>query len=281
MSRVDALSAAVSERLDASVSTDAKQPLQGMHAVVTGGGSGIGLAIARRLHDMGATLTLVGRTPARLAAALALLRDPRHDAQACDVGDGQAVTALFQRLQEDGRIPRILINNAGSTMSAPLIGTTDETWDETLRVNLSGVFHCIRAALPMLLKMGGGRIVNIASTAGLVGYRNVAVYCAAKHGVVGLTRAVALEVARSGVTVNAVCPGYTETDVVQHAIANIARETGRSEADARATLVRRNPQRRLVTPEEVAATVGWLCENESQSINGQAISLSGGEVMTG
>ena len=265
----------------ASVGARDVQPLRGTHAVVTGGGSGIGLAIARRLHDMGATLTVVGRTRARLDQALALLGDHRHDAQACDVGDRRAVTTLFQLLADTGRAPRILVNKAGFAMSAPLMGTSDETWDDTLRVNLSGVFHCIRAALPMLLQMRSGRIVNIASTAGLIGYRNVAAYCAAKHGVIGLTRAVALEVARSGVTVNAVCPGYTETDIVRDAIVNVARETGGSETDARDALVRRNPQRRLVTPEEVAATVGWLCQPESQSINGQAISLSGGEVMTG
>ena len=153
--------------------------------------------------------------------------------------------------------------------------------DETLRVNLSGVFHCTRAAVESLLQFPFARVVNVASTAGLIGYPHVAAYCAAKHGVIGFTRALALELARTQVTVNAVCPGYADTAIATEAIANIARGTGRSEAQAREVLERRNPQRRLIAPDEVAATVAWLCQPESQSINGQAISLSGGEVMTG
>ena len=268
------------ERWPASESTLASEPLAGMHAVVTGGGSGIGLAIARRLDQMGATLTLVGRNRARLDEALATLDDSRHDARQCDVGDRNAVTATFNALRDAGRAPQILVNNAGFAMAAPFADISDDIWDETLRVNLTGVFHCMRAALPMLLQARAGRIVNIASTAGLIGYRNVAAYCAAKHAVIGLTRAVALELAKSGVTVNAVCPGYTDTDIVREAVANLVQESGASETDARDALMRRNPQRRFVTPEEVAATVGWLCSPESQSINGQAISVSGGEVMT-
>ena len=268
------------KRSPASEPSHAGQPLAGMHAVVTGGGSGIGLAIAFRLDQMGATLTLVGRQRAKLDEALATLDDSRHDARACDVGDGAAVAATFKALVEAGRAPQILVNNAGHAMAAPFADISDDMWDETLRVNATGVFHCMRAALPILLQARAARIVNIASTAGLIGYRNVAAYCAAKHAVIGLTRAVALEVARSGLTVNAVCPGYTDTDIVREAVANIVRESGGSETDARDALMRRNPQRRFVAPEEVAATVGWLCSPESQSINGQAISVSGGEVMT-
>jgi NAD(P)-dependent dehydrogenase (short-subunit alcohol dehydrogenase family) len=280
MNHATAPDASNPERSLASEDTRASQPLAGMHAVVTGGGSGIGLAIARRLHEMGATLTLVGRKRAKLDEALATLDDSRHDARACDVGDPSAVAHTFKALLDARRAPHILVNNAGCATAAPFADISDDIWDETFRVNVTGVFHCMRAALPMLLQARAGRIVNIASTAGLIGYRNVAAYCAAKHAVIGLTRAVALEVARSGVTVNAVCPGYTDTDIVREAVANIVRESGGSETDARDALMRRNPQRRFVTPEEVAATVGWLCSPESQSINGQAISVSGGEVMT-
>ena len=173
------------------------------------------------------------------------------------------------------------VNNAGSAASARVQDTSDALWEETLRVNLSGVFHCTRAALASLLGFPFARVVNVASTAGLIGYPHVAAYCAAKHGVVGFTRALALELARTQVTVNVVCPGYAYTASATEAITNSARSTGRSEAQAREALERRNPQRRLIAPEEVAATVAWLCLPESQSINGQAISLSGGEVMTG
>ncbi|HET9045689.1 MAG TPA: SDR family oxidoreductase, partial [Casimicrobiaceae bacterium] len=173
----------------------------------------------------------------------------------------------------------ILVNNAGAARSAKFATTDDGLWDAMLRVNLSGTFHCTRAALPELLKAKHGRVVNVASTAGLTGYPYVAAYCAAKHGVVGLTRALALELAATQVTVNAVCPGYTDTDIVSEAVANIAAKTGRSAADARSSLVARNPQRRLVTPDEVAATVAWLCLPESSAITGQAISISGGEVL--
>jgi NAD(P)-dependent dehydrogenase (short-subunit alcohol dehydrogenase family) len=253
-----------------------------MRALVTGGGSGIGLAIARRLEAMGVTLTLLGRDRQRLDRALGgFARRQDHAAVACDVGDGDAVQNVFRALAERGRSPHILVNNAGSARSAALRDTSSALWDDVLRVNLTGVFHCTRAALPALAALPFARIVNIASTAGLIGYPHVAAYCAAKHGVVGLTRALALELARTHVTVNAVCPGYTDTSVVDDAIASIVAATGRSPEDARDALVRRNPQRRLVAPEEVAATVAWLCLPESQSINGQAISLSGGEVMTG
>ena len=256
-------------------------PLRGMRAVVTGGAGGIGFAVARRLHALGASLVLVGRDIAKLDAARTQLGGEDNAALACDVGDAGAVGALFASLDAADRSPHILVNNAGIAKPAPFATITDELWQETLRVNLSGVFFCARAALPGMLRLPIGRIVNVASTAGLIGYRNVAAYCAAKHGVVGLTRALALETARTAITVNAVCPGYTDTAIVRDAIASVARETGKSEREARDALLRRNPQHRLVAPDEVAATVGFLCLPEAQSINGQAISLSGGEVMTG
>jgi NAD(P)-dependent dehydrogenase (short-subunit alcohol dehydrogenase family) len=260
----------------------AGEALRDVRAVITGGGSGIGLAIAHRFDEMGIVLTLVGRDRGRLDRAIGELANPaRHRAFACDVGDPDAVAAMFRDLAERQLSPAILVNNAGNAVTASVVDTSQRTWDETLRVNLSGVFHCTREALPALAAMPYARIVNVASTAGLIGYPNVAAYCAAKHGVIGLTRALALEVARTGITVNAVCPGYTETSIVDDAIHGIAKATGRSREEARQMLLRRNPQRRLVAPEEVAATVAWLCLPESRSINGQAISLSGGEVMTG
>ena len=256
--------------------------LAGLRAVITGGAGGIGFAIAQRLSALGASTVLVGRNAAMLDAAVDKLGDARrHEAMVCDVGDSDAVASVFRKLADAGRSPHILINNAGRAQSASLSALSDDAWHETLRVNLTGTFLCTRAAVPAMLELPTGRIVNIASTAGLIGYPHVAAYCAAKHGVVGLTRALALELARSTITVNAICPGYTDTVIVADAIASIAHGTGRTESEARETLLRRNPQRRLVTPEEVAATVAWLCLPESQSINGQAISLSGGEVMTG
>jgi NAD(P)-dependent dehydrogenase (short-subunit alcohol dehydrogenase family) len=173
----------------------------------------------------------------------------------------------------------VLVNNAGQARSGALSATDDALWHSMVAVNLTGTFLCMRECLPDMLQAGFGRIVNIASTAGLTGYPYVSAYCAAKHGVIGLTRAVALETARRNVTVNAVCPGYTDTDLVRGAVANISAKTGRSEQDARAKLISHNPQGRLVTPEEVADTVRWLCLRSSGSVTGQSIAVAGGEVM--
>jgi NAD(P)-dependent dehydrogenase (short-subunit alcohol dehydrogenase family) len=173
----------------------------------------------------------------------------------------------------------VLVNNAGQAQSGPLGQTSDALWQAMLSVNLTGTFHCMRECLPDMLKAGFGRIVNVASSAGLVGYPYVSAYCASKHGVIGLTRAVALETARRNVTVNAVCPGYTDTDLVRSAVANITAKTGRGEGEALAELISHNPQGRLVTPEEVADTVRWLCLRSTGSITGQSIAVAGGEVM--
>jgi 3-hydroxybutyrate dehydrogenase len=174
-----------------------------------------------------------------------------------------------------------LVNNAGQAVSQRFDRTDAALWQSMLAVNLTGTFNCIQAALPAMLEAGWGRIVNVASTAGLIGYAYVSAYCAAKHGVVGLTRALALETARKGVTVNAVCPGYTETDIVRDAVQNIVAKTGMSNGEARAKLAERNPQGRLVQPDEVAHAVLLLCMPAASAINGQAIAVDGGEVMAG
>jgi NAD(P)-dependent dehydrogenase (short-subunit alcohol dehydrogenase family) len=231
--------------------------LSGKHAVVTGGNRGIGAAVAHSLESLGARVSVVHRANV-------------------DVADGDAVAAFFSGL---GPVD-ILVNSAGFASSAPFAKTDHALWRKIFSVNVDGTFYCMQAVLPGMRQAGWGRIVNIASTAGLAGYRYVAAYCAAKHAVVGLTRAVALEVATSGVTVNAVCPGYTDTDMVKDAVANIAERTGRTAEQARAELEALNPQRRLIQPEEVANTVAWLCLPGSESITGQAIAVAGGEVMT-
>jgi NAD(P)-dependent dehydrogenase (short-subunit alcohol dehydrogenase family) len=244
-------------------------PLHGKHAVVTGAGRGIGVAIARALAAQGATVSLIGRDAARLEAVRAEL-GASHSVHAIDITDETAVRAGFAAIvAAHGRVD-ILVNNAGQATSAPFAKMTLALLQQMLQVNVLTAMVAARA----------GRIINIASTAGLVGYGYVSAYVASKHAVVGLTRSLALETAKSGVTVNALCPGYTETDIVADAIANIATKTGKSEAEARASLTASNPQGRLVQPEEVANAALWLCLPGSESITGQAIPIAGGEVMS-
>ncbi len=266
----------------ASVRDITGTPLGGHHALVTGGGRGIGFAIATTLARLGADVTVIGRNIAplnRTAETLAGEFGVRTLAAAADVTDEAAVTAAFDAARDGIGAPDILINNAGAAKSAPFARTGIDLWREMLELNLTGVYLCTRAALPAMTDGGFGRIVNIASTAGLKGYPYVTAYCAAKHGVIGLTRALALETARSGVTVNAVCPGYTDTEILRDTIANIVATTGRSEDEARAELVAHNPQGRLIEPNEVADAAAWLCLPSAASITGQTIAVAGGEVM--
>jgi NAD(P)-dependent dehydrogenase (short-subunit alcohol dehydrogenase family) len=253
------------------------QALADKHALVTGGGRGIGAAIARSLAAEGARVTLLGRTTSLLSEVAASIPGGAATVTA-DVTDPEQVgRALLEARSVSGEI-QILVNNAGKPASRAIARSDWHFWRDMLAVNLDGVYHMTRAAIPGMVAAEWGRIVNVSSTAGLRGYAYCTAYCAAKHGVIGLTRALALEVARTGITVNAVCPGYTDTGVVRDAVRNISEKTGRSEADARETLVSFNPQQRLVTPEEVANAVLWLCGPGSESINGQSIAIAGGEV---
>jgi NAD(P)-dependent dehydrogenase (short-subunit alcohol dehydrogenase family) len=257
-------------------------PLAGQHALITGATRGIGAAIAETLGALGANLTLIGRDREMLderAGAIAGATGVNVDVETADVSDASAIDHAFESAVAAIGPISILVNNAGSGKSAPFHKMARELWDSMIAVNLTGTFICTQAALPAMLDAGNGRIINVASTAGLIGYGYVSAYCAAKHAVVGLTRSLALETAKKGVTVNAVCPGYTETDLVRDTIDNIVAKTGRSVEDATAELAASNPQGRLVQPWEVAETVAWLALPASASITGQSIPIAGGEVM--
>jgi NAD(P)-dependent dehydrogenase (short-subunit alcohol dehydrogenase family) len=253
--------------------------LAGRHALVTGGGRGIGAAIATALAAEGAHLTLLGRDRAVLEAHAATLPP---DAGACavvaDVADATAVAVAFAAARERHGHVDILVNNAGIAVSMPFAKLDEATWNAVLATNLTGTYHCAREVVPAMVAARRGRIVNIASTAGLVGGRYIAAYCAAKHGVVGLTRALATELGPSGITVNAICPGFTESEMLDRTLAAIVTATGRTAEAAGSALLARNPLGRFVRPEEVAAAVVWLCRPEADAITGQAIAIDGGEV---
>ena len=266
----------------ADAASSVSRPLARQHAIVTGASRGIGWLVARELARLGADVTITGRDTALLGRRREALIETfgvRAEFQAADVTDGSTIRRSLEAATAALGTPAVLVNNAGSGKSQPFVKMTDAHWQEMLAVNLTGAFHCIRAVAPLMKAADYGRIVNVASTAGLAGYAYIAAYCAAKHGLVGLTRALAREFARTGITVNAVCPGYVETEMTTETIRNIVAKTGRSEADARAELVKSNPQGRMIQPEEVAQAVAFLALPSSASITGQAIVVAGGEVM--
>ena len=222
---------------------------------------------------------MLGRSPEAKDGSGIAVRTPAELAYLqADVAEPALLSSAFAAARARFGPVAILVNNAGQARSAPFLKTDAPLWRAMMQVNLDGAYYSTQAALPEMLDAGWGRIVNIASTAGLVGYSYVTAYCAAKHGVIGFTRALALEVATKGITVNSICPGFTETDMLKEAVHNIVSKTGRTEAQARAELAARNPQKRMVQPEEVANAVLWLCLPGSEAVTGQAISVAGGEV---
>jgi len=247
------------------------------HAVVTGGGTGIGLATARALAARGHAVTIMGRSERTLAAAAQDLAGGGW--VVCDVTDEAAVAAALAEAQAKRGPVRILVNNAGAVATAPFEKTGLDAWMSALDVNLLGAVRVTKAALPSLKAQPWARVINIASTAGLKPYAYVSPYVASKHALVGLTRALALELAATRVTVNAVCPGYTRTAIIERAIETIASRTGRDAEAAAAVFTSSNPQGRLVTPEEVADAVAWLASAGSGAVNGIALSVSGGETV--
>lgn len=251
--------------------------IRDVHAFVTGGGRGIGAAIATGLADNGARVTLAGRDISALNEHADRLRLGGRpvDVVRMDVADEAAVDAAFRQAAARAGDVGILVNNAGQAPAGSVVDTTLATWNATLAVNLTGAFLCSRQVLPAMLAAGRGRIVNIASTAGLRGVPHVAAYSASKHGLIGLTRSLALEVAKRGVTVNAVCPGYTESDMSDRAVQAVMSGTGRTQAEAEARIARSSPLGRLLRPEEVAAAVVWLCSDAASATTGHSLVVGG------
>ncbi len=244
--------------------------LQGKRVLVTGGGSGVGADLARGFAGAGAEVVIAGRRESALAAVAGSA--PRIRTVVADVTDEASVTAMFAAAGPCD----IVIANAGAADSAPMARTTLAQWNAMLAVNLTGVFLTLRAGLNQM--PGWGRLISVASTAGLKGYAKIVPYAAAKHGVIGLTRSLALEIARKDITVNALCPGFLDTEMTDHSIEVIMAKTGRDRAAARAALEALNPQNRLIRPAEVTAAALWLCGPGSEGINGQAITIAGGEL---
>ncbi len=255
--------------------------LKKTHALITGAGKGIGRATALELSEHVGQLTLIARQPSFLREVQSLTQK-NCDVQffECDITQEEEVKQTFQLARQNFGPIGVLVNNAGQASSASFQKTTLKDWQAMLNVNLTGTFLCTQACIEDMLQMPFARVINIASTAAQKGYPYVSAYTAAKHGVLGLTRSLALEYAKTAVTFNAICPGFTDTDIVTESLKTIAQKTQLSQDEARAQLIKNNPQKRLIDPSEIAQQVLWLCHDRSQSINGQALSVSGGEVMS-
>ena len=247
-------------------------------ALITGGGRGIGRAIALAFAREGIRIAVAARTAEQVEQVAAEIGNDAI-ALVCDVSDPESVARMFSDLRERLGDADILVNNAGIAESATIVNTTDELWHRLISINLSGTFYCTRAAMPAMLKKGWGRVINVSSIAGKTGAPYIAAYAASKHGVMGLTRSIGLEVATTGVTVNAICPGYVDTDMVTRGVERITTRTGRTAEEALDTLLQMNPQRRLVTSEEVAAIALLLASDEGRGINGQGLNVDGGSVL--
>lgn len=241
------------------------------HVVVTGGGTGVGADIAQAFAKAGMAVTIMGRSEGPLKAQ-------NLSYQLCDVTDPDAVKTAFSKARTEHGAITIVVANAGAATSIPFAKMKMSDLTDMTQVNLAGVFNVWQAALPDMKTAGTGRMIAIASTAGLKGYPYVAGYCAAKHGVVGLTRALALELAATGITVNAICPGFIETPMLERSIENIVGKTGMSPEDAVKSLTKGNPQRRFIQTDEVTGAALWLCSDAARSVNGHTLSLSGGEI---
>jgi NAD(P)-dependent dehydrogenase (short-subunit alcohol dehydrogenase family) len=250
--------------------------LDGRVALVTGGARGIGAAIARHLRAAGAQVFVTGRASPELSAMGSELST---EPLACDLGDRANTDRLLASLAARAQRFDIVVHNAGIAESAPLANTTDDIWDRTMAINVTAPFRINRALIPAMAKAGWGRVIHVASNAGLIGYAYTSAYCASKHAMIGLTRALAVEVARQGITVNAVCPGWVDTAMAARAVDNIAKTSGRSPEAAQATLAQMSPQKRLIEPAEVAALVTMLCGHEARGIHGQSLVVDGGQVM--
>ena len=256
--------------------------LEGKTAIVTGGGRGIGEAIAMALAREGCSVAIPDVIVPNAEKVAEQIRSLGRDALAmhCDITDPQSVENAFAQVDQRWGKLDILVNNAGVTHADPVISTSLEAWRRMLDVNLTGTFLCSQAALRRMLPRKSGRIISIASTAGQIGEKNAAAYAASKHGVLGLTRSMALETATSGITVNAICPGWVESDMLHEAIQTISAKTKRPPEEARQFLASESPQKRIIQPEEIALAAVWLASEEARGVTGQAINIDGGQVMS-